>query len=191
MARNIFDFGLKPVKIGRFGIQSPKSIKRTLGIRDKQILYQRAKGKCEACGKKIEFSEMQTGHKTAASKGGSTTFRNSVCLCYKCNKLQGTDSWATFMKKFRQVQISRYGGPEVLKTIESPEPIPQKNEVRIHVQAIGINFADILCFILSVKDKGENVFEWLYPYFFCTAFVASCCTFFRIGLVALFTSEKC
>ncbi len=48
------------------------------------------------------------------------------------------------MKKFRQVQISRYGGPEVLKTIESPEPIPQKNEVRIHVQAIGINFADIL-----------------------------------------------
>ena len=100
MARNIFDFGLKPVKIGRFGIQSPKSIKRTLGIRDKQILYQRAKGKCEACGKKIEFSEMQTGHKTAASKGGSTTFRNSVCLCYKCNKLQGTDSWATFMKKY-------------------------------------------------------------------------------------------
>jgi hypothetical protein len=23
-----------------------------------------------------------------------------VCLCYKCNKLQGTDSWATFLKKY-------------------------------------------------------------------------------------------
>jgi 5-methylcytosine-specific restriction endonuclease McrA len=80
-----------------FGIETPK--KRTLGIRDKQILYERAKGKCEACRKKIEFSEMQTGHKTAASKGGSATLRNSVCLCYKCNKLQGTDSWATFIRK--------------------------------------------------------------------------------------------
>ncbi|MBI2547224.1 MAG: hypothetical protein HYW23_02145 [Candidatus Aenigmarchaeota archaeon] len=49
--------------------------------------------------KKIEFSEMQTGHKTVASKGGNATLRNSVCLCYKCNKLQGTDSWATFIKK--------------------------------------------------------------------------------------------
>jgi 5-methylcytosine-specific restriction endonuclease McrA len=75
--------------------------KRTLGIRDKQILYRNAKGKCEnpACGKKIEFDEMQVGHKTAWSKGGRTTLKNSVCLCYRCNKLQGTDSWATFMKK--------------------------------------------------------------------------------------------
>jgi ribosomal protein S8E len=75
--------------------------KRTLGIRDKQILYRNAKGRCEnpACGKKIEYDEMQVGHKTAWSKGGRTTLKKSVCLCYRCNKLQGTDSWATFMKK--------------------------------------------------------------------------------------------
>jgi len=78
---------------------SSKKKKRTLGIRDKQILYHRAKGKCEACGKKIDFSEMHAGHKNAASKGGSATLRNSVCICARCNKLQGTDSWATFMKK--------------------------------------------------------------------------------------------
>ena len=75
--------------------------KRTLGIRDRQILYRNAKGKCQnpACGKKIDFDEMQVGHKTAWSRGGRTTFANSVCLCYRCNKLQGTDSWATFLKK--------------------------------------------------------------------------------------------
>ncbi|MCJ7767589.1 HNH endonuclease [Candidatus Bathyarchaeota archaeon] len=75
--------------------------KRTLGIRDKQILYRTAKGRCQnpACNKKIDFDEMQVGHKTAWSRGGSTTLRNSVCLCYRCNKLQGTDSWAVFMKK--------------------------------------------------------------------------------------------
>jgi len=66
---------------------------------NKQILYRRAKGKCEACNRKIEFDEMHAGHKNAASKGGSATLRNSVCICSRCNKLQGTDNWATFMRK--------------------------------------------------------------------------------------------
>ena len=80
--------------------EKPKrSKKRTLGIRDKQILLERAGYKCEACGKEIKFAEMQVGHKTAASKGGKATLENCVCLCYKCNKLQGTDSWETFLKK--------------------------------------------------------------------------------------------
>jgi len=75
--------------------------KRNLGIRDKQILYRKANKKCQnpGCGKEIDFDEMQVGHKKAWSKGGRTTLRNSVCLCYRCNKLQGTDSWATFLKK--------------------------------------------------------------------------------------------
>ncbi len=51
------------------------------------------------CGKEIQFDEMQVGHKTAWSRGGPSTLKNSVCLCYRCNKLQGTDSWAVFMKK--------------------------------------------------------------------------------------------
>ena len=78
-----------------------KKTKRTLGIRDKQILYRNANKRCQnpACKKKIDFDEMQVGHKNAYSKGGSTSLRNSVCLCYRCNKLQGTDSWATFLRK--------------------------------------------------------------------------------------------
>ena len=76
-----------------------KPQKRTLGTREKQILLERAGYRCEACGKEIRFSEMQVGHKTAHSKGGKATLRNCVCLCYKCNKLQGTDSWKTFLRK--------------------------------------------------------------------------------------------
>ena len=83
------------------GSDNNRSPKRSLGIRDKKILYRNAKGRCEnpACTKKIEFDEMQVGHKTAWSKGGSTTFKNSVCLCWRCNNLQGTDSWIVFLKK--------------------------------------------------------------------------------------------
>jgi len=42
---------------------------------------------------------MKVGHKNAWSRGGRTTLKNSVCLCYRCNKLQGSDSWSTFLKK--------------------------------------------------------------------------------------------
>jgi ubiquitin C-terminal hydrolase len=73
--------------------------KRTLGIRDKKILYERAGHKCEHCEKPLDFLEMQVGHKIAASKGGTATLRNCVSLCYKCNNLMGTDSWSTFLKK--------------------------------------------------------------------------------------------
>ena len=78
-----------------------KDTKRTLGMRDKQILYRNAKGRCQnsACNKKVDFDEMQVGHKKAWSKGGKTTLRDNVCLCYRCNKLQGTDSWAVFVEK--------------------------------------------------------------------------------------------
>ena len=73
--------------------------KRTLGTRERQILWKKADGKCQAYGKSITYLDMQVGHKTAYSRGGSTTLRNSVCLCYTCNKLQGTDSFSKFLKK--------------------------------------------------------------------------------------------
>jgi hypothetical protein len=84
-----------------FGGDDNNPSKRTLGIQDKQILFRNAKGRCQnpLCNKKIEFDEMQVGHKIAWSKGGSTTLKNSVCICYRCNKLQGTDGWVLFLKK--------------------------------------------------------------------------------------------
>lgn len=44
----------------------------------------------------------------------------------------------------RQVCIPRYGPPEVLQLQEVPEPALEPGSVRIAVQGIGINFADIL-----------------------------------------------
>ena len=44
----------------------------------------------------------------------------------------------------RQVWIPKIGEPEVLEVRESPDPVPGSGEVRIRVEACGINFADIL-----------------------------------------------
>src|SRR6185503_13737326 len=44
----------------------------------------------------------------------------------------------------RAVVLARHGGPEVLKIMEVPAPVPRANEVRVKVRAIGINFAEVL-----------------------------------------------
>lgn len=44
----------------------------------------------------------------------------------------------------RSIWISKPGPPSVLEVRESPDPLPQPGEVRIVVQATGVNFADLM-----------------------------------------------
>lgn len=44
----------------------------------------------------------------------------------------------------RQVWIERFGKPEVLRLREVPDPLPGPRHVRIRVEAIGVNFADVM-----------------------------------------------
>lgn len=44
----------------------------------------------------------------------------------------------------RQVWITRAGPPEVLRVKEAPDPEPRAGELRIRVEAAGVNFADIM-----------------------------------------------
>jgi len=96
--------------------------KRTLGIRDRQIVYRNAKGRCQnpTCKKKIEFDEMEVGHRKAYSRGGSISVKTALCLCHRCNKLQGPDSWSTFLKK-EGIQDSSSDNKRMLKTLSIPQ----------------------------------------------------------------------
>jgi NADPH2:quinone reductase len=44
----------------------------------------------------------------------------------------------------KAIQLSRFGGPEVLEIVETPTPAPQPGEVLVRVQASGINFFEVL-----------------------------------------------
>jgi NADPH:quinone reductase len=44
----------------------------------------------------------------------------------------------------KSVIVSRYGGPEVLRLVESDPPVPKRGQVRIRVRAAGVSFADVL-----------------------------------------------
>lgn len=44
----------------------------------------------------------------------------------------------------RQIWIEKFGAPEVLKVKEAPDPSPAPGEMRVRVEASGVNFADIM-----------------------------------------------
>jgi NADPH2:quinone reductase len=44
----------------------------------------------------------------------------------------------------KAIQLSRFGGPDVLEVVDLPAPVPQAGEVLISVHAAGINFFEVL-----------------------------------------------
>ena len=42
----------------------------------------------------------------------------------------------------RSVQITRFGGPEVLDVVDLPDPSPGDGEVLYEISSAGVNYAD-------------------------------------------------
>ena len=57
-----------------------------------------------------------------------------------------------------QVWVKKYGEPSVLQMEELPEPNPRTGEVRIRVEAIGVNFMDLTARMGSLKNAPEPPF---------------------------------
>jgi NADPH:quinone reductase-like Zn-dependent oxidoreductase len=56
----------------------------------------------------------------------------------------------------RQIWITKAGGPEVLKIRQAPDPSRAAGEVRIRVEASGVNFADIMGRIGLYPDRAAH-----------------------------------
>jgi len=44
----------------------------------------------------------------------------------------------------KAIQVAQRGGPEVLKLVDLPEPVPAEGQVVVKVEVAGVNFSDIL-----------------------------------------------
>ena len=55
----------------------------------------------------------------------------------------------------RQVWITREGTPERLEIRESEDPLPQDGELRIRVEATGLNFSDVLARVGLYPDRPK------------------------------------
>jgi len=63
----------------------PKDPKRIFNDTEKAYIYNRDKGICKSCKKKIEFGECHADHIEPHSKGGETIIANGQLLCENCN----------------------------------------------------------------------------------------------------------
>lgn len=54
----------------------------------------------------------------------------------------------------RQIWIPRAGAPSVLELREAPEPEPGPGEIRVAVEAAGVNFADLLARMGLYPDRA-------------------------------------
>ena len=43
----------------------------------------------------------------------------------------------------KAMQITEYGGPEVLKYVDLPDPVAADDQAVVDIQAVGVNFTDI------------------------------------------------
>src|SRR5512134_2870502 len=58
----------------------------------------------------------------------------------------------------RAIVLDRHGRPEVLRVRTVPDPVPGAGEVRVRVEAIGVNFAEVL------SRKGQYGWAPAMPY---------------------------
>lgn len=61
------------------------------------------------------------------------------CIQQRCNFYN-----RSLGETMKAIVIQRFGGPEVLKLQEVAEPQPQPGEALVRVQAVGVNFADVM-----------------------------------------------
>lgn len=53
----------------------------------RRMFYERGRGTCEHCGKKIAYNEMQLHHVVPVSMNGTNNPHNIMCLCNECHRL--------------------------------------------------------------------------------------------------------
>lgn len=84
--------GIESKKKAKKKIKRTKSgkIKRKTYSPDvKKLLYIKAGGRCELCGKKILLEDMSLDHRIPLSKGGEDDVSNLACTCDTCNEMKG------------------------------------------------------------------------------------------------------
>jgi 5-methylcytosine-specific restriction endonuclease McrA len=107
--------------------------RRSLNSREKEWLWEHAKRRCEACGRKLDFKEMQIGHKTAYARGGATKLTNSVCLCPNDNRRQRIMPFKKFLRVWYSERYEKTKGitaSDALKRKKSAKQIQKKRKRR-------------------------------------------------------------
>ena len=85
-------------------------------------LYERAGGKCEHCGRKLDYHDMQLPHVVPASMNGTNNPNNLMCLCPECHHLIHANAVVNhelIEKKLREhPEVLRYGTNQLREQVK-------------------------------------------------------------------------
>lgn len=83
-----------------------KKVHRKIYSQDtRQLIYERAEGRCELCGRKILFEDMTLDHVKPLSMGGEDNVNNLSCTCEPCNFFKGNILPDTFFERISLIYL--------------------------------------------------------------------------------------
>ena len=77
--------------------------RKTYSDDTKKLIYLKAGGRCELCGRKILLDDMTLDHVNPLSMGGDDNVENLACTCYPCNLFKGNILPADFMERITDI----------------------------------------------------------------------------------------
>lgn len=83
--------------------KSGKIKRKTYSPDVKKLLYIKADGKCELCGKKILLDDMTIDHVKPLSMGGEDDVSNLACVCLPCNVFKGNILPENFIDRINDI----------------------------------------------------------------------------------------
>lgn len=83
--------------------KSGKIKRKTYSPDVRKLLYIKADGKCELCGKKILLDDMTIDHAKPLSMGGEDDVSNLACTCLPCNVFKGNILPENFLNRINDI----------------------------------------------------------------------------------------
>lgn len=85
--------------------KNKKTYRKKYSSEIKQLIYERANGRCELCGRKILFEDMTIDHVIPLSMGGEDNINNISCACQPCNTFKGNILPDTFFERISLIYL--------------------------------------------------------------------------------------
>lgn len=85
-------------------IDKKKAVKRknyTQSVR--KMIYSKANGTCQLCGRKIAYEEMTLDHIKPLAMGGADSVENLACTCKSCNQFKSSILPEEFMERITRI----------------------------------------------------------------------------------------
>ena len=97
--------------IGRLSFDDERPSRTRVSDEERRRLHKQQGGRCNYCGRRKAFGDMQLDHKTPVADGGRNTPGNLQMLCVQCNTRKGDLTDGQFRRVYGLTPARQAKGP--------------------------------------------------------------------------------